>query len=447
MKNLSGMDYEYVYLNYVNDNDSNDNDDGTDNSKTVNSLSPSLSPSDNSVEGNHHVDGEMDDDVEDSGSEQELTNLGWLTDLKKLASWPDIVAGGTVDDDEIIEPISDKSLSEERFKKFMIQVKQSQQIYLDREDLYRNNEHEKPPFNYAQIIAMAMMDCGKMTLKDICKWIQDRFAYFRCNDNWNNSIRHNLSLHFCFTKIARGKNEKGKGGYWELSMNTTKSERKRIRNRRKRFLNDNNSKATPTAAKYHPRKIKKPSKANIAVTEIVANEIDNNVISSEELPGENVNSCVELDVQELISDGEIIVRTEPIQFVLDPNDIQFNATIVASNELQEFEERSVINDGSNEIFLGCDIPLSGDCVIIPYNCQANGNQTTDDDILASNIHSAYLTPTGTQQNGPNVIVEPMPYTLSEMDTVLDIERELSNFVDIPDPAELVENGYFDYTNW
>lgn len=122
-KNLSSMDYKYVYLDYVNDNDSNDNDDGVD--KTVNSLSPSLSPSDNSVEGNHHVeDGEMDDDIDDNGSEQELTNLGWLTDLKKLASWPDIVAGGTVDDDDIIEPISDKNLSEERFKKFMIQVKQ-----------------------------------------------------------------------------------------------------------------------------------------------------------------------------------------------------------------------------------------------------------------------------------------------------------------------------------
>lgn len=116
---------------------------------------------------------------------------------------------------------------------------------------------EKPPFNYAQIIAMAMMDQGRMTLKDICKWIQEHFAYFRCNKNWNvsstvanpnfflsfnsfsiyvnaqNSIRHNLSLHFCFTKIARDKTEKGKGGYWELSMNTAKSEKKRIRNRRK----------------------------------------------------------------------------------------------------------------------------------------------------------------------------------------------------------------------
>lgn len=40
-------------------------------------------------------------------------------------------------------------------------------------------------------------------------------------------------MHFCFTKIARDKTEKGKGGYWELSMNATKSEKKRIRNRRK----------------------------------------------------------------------------------------------------------------------------------------------------------------------------------------------------------------------
>lgn len=156
-------------------------------------------------------------------------------------------------------------------------------------------------------------------------------------------------MHFCFTKIARGKNEKGKGGYWELSMNTSKSERKRIRNRRKRFLNENNTSVTSTVAKYHPRKFKKTLKATNAITEIVGNENDNNAISSEEFACDNVDNCVELDVQELISDGEIIVRTEPIQFVLDPNDIHFNATIVTTTDLQEYEERSVINDGSNEV--------------------------------------------------------------------------------------------------
>lgn len=111
-----------------------------------------------------------------------------------------------------------------------------QQSYILNEITYRDNAAEKPPFIYAQIIAMAMVEQGRMTLKDIEQWIQARFAYYRCNGNWNNSIRHNLSIHFGFTKIARDKNEKGKGGYWELSMNITKGEKKRVRNRSKRGL-------------------------------------------------------------------------------------------------------------------------------------------------------------------------------------------------------------------
>lgn len=131
-------------------------------------------------------------------------------------------------------------------------------------------------------------------------------------------------------------------------MNTSKSERKRIRNRRKRFLTENNSNASSTVAKYHPRKFKKPSKATNVVTEIVSNASDTNVIDSQTIG--NMENCVELDVHELIGNGEIVVRTEPIQFVLDPNDIAFNATIVATTtDLQEYEERSVINDGSNEV--------------------------------------------------------------------------------------------------
>lgn len=112
------------------------------------------------------------------------------------------------------------------------------------------NSTEKPPFNYSQIIGMAMMDRGKMTLKEICNWIKDNFAYYNRSTKWNvsffqlfskslifkfffrlkqNSIRHNLSLSIYFTKVARGKNEKGKGGYWKLAMDYTKTERKRIR--------------------------------------------------------------------------------------------------------------------------------------------------------------------------------------------------------------------------
>lgn len=72
----------------------------------------------------------------------------------------------------------------------------SQKNYSERERIYKMDPLEKPPFNYAQIIAMAMMDRGRMTLKDICKWIQEHFAYFRCNKNWNvrnDQIKPNLA--------------------------------------------------------------------------------------------------------------------------------------------------------------------------------------------------------------------------------------------------------------
>jgi len=47
---------------------------------------------------------------------------------------------------------------------------------------------------------------------------------------FQNSIRHNLSLHHCFRN--RKREEKGKGGYWELGVDPKKCDRKRIRNRK-----------------------------------------------------------------------------------------------------------------------------------------------------------------------------------------------------------------------
>lgn len=44
--------------------------------------------------------------------------------------------------------------------------------------------------------------------------------------------------------------------------------------------------------------------------------------------------------------------------------------------------------------------------------------------------------------GSNVIVEPMPYSLSHMDTVIDIEHEFNSLINMPDP-ELTEDCFFD----
>lgn len=56
------------------------------------------------------------------------------------------------------------------------------------------------------------------------------------------------------------------------------------------------------------------------------------------------------------------------------------------------------------------------------------------------------TPSNIPVSASNVIVEPMPYCLSHMDTIIDIEHEFSSLVHIPDP-ELTEDNFFDYSNW
>ena len=50
---------------------------------------------------------------------------------------------------------------------------------------YQLDTNEKPPFNYSQIIGMSMLENGRMTLQQICKWIEQKFAYYRARKNWN----------------------------------------------------------------------------------------------------------------------------------------------------------------------------------------------------------------------------------------------------------------------
>lgn len=84
---------------------------------------------------------------------------------------------------------------------------------------YQSNNQVKPPYSYAALIVMAMKSKvnGKMTLSEIYKWISDNFLFYRnAEPSWQNSIRHNLSLNKCFSKIPRKKGEPGKGGYWSI---------------------------------------------------------------------------------------------------------------------------------------------------------------------------------------------------------------------------------------
>lgn len=89
----------------------------------------------------------------------------------------------------------------------------------------------KPKLSYAQLIAEALMSAdGRMlTLADIYTSVANRHPYYKMDHsrNWQNAIRHNLTLNKCFTKVPRPASE-GRGSYWKLEAGAESTIFKRI---------------------------------------------------------------------------------------------------------------------------------------------------------------------------------------------------------------------------
>lgn len=67
------------------------------------------------------------------------------------------------------------------------------------------NQNIKPPYSYISLICMAIANTKdkKATLREITKYIEDNFPYYRSNKKWHGSIRHNLTINDCFVKLPR----------------------------------------------------------------------------------------------------------------------------------------------------------------------------------------------------------------------------------------------------
>ena len=106
------------------------------------------------------------------------------------------------------------------------------------------DDGNKPPYSYAQMIGMAILRAPnrRLTLAQIYEWISTTFAFYRedTKQGWHNSIRHNLSLNKAFNKVERPKGDAGKGCYWVIEPGMEAQ-----------FLKDKNRKANVSNMTVH----------------------------------------------------------------------------------------------------------------------------------------------------------------------------------------------------
>ena len=89
---------------------------------------------------------------------------------------------------------------------------------LDGQTVQIADKYVKPKMSYAQLIGEAIMHSKdrQLTLSELYAEINKRHPYYSLNNkNWQNSIRHNLTLNKSFTKVPRNTTE-GRGSYWTM---------------------------------------------------------------------------------------------------------------------------------------------------------------------------------------------------------------------------------------
>ena len=102
---------------------------------------------------------------------------------------------------------------------------------------YGNNENkEKPPYSYSQLITKAIMESSnqQLLLSEIYDWMINQFQYFKDDKIgvWKNSVRHNLSVNKCFKRAPRQHDQPGKGSYWTIDFEQLAQLDKRSKRRR-----------------------------------------------------------------------------------------------------------------------------------------------------------------------------------------------------------------------
>lgn len=151
--------------------------------------------------------------------------------------------------------------------------------------------------------------------------------------------------------MARDKNEKGKGGYWELAVDMHKTARKRIRHRRKKTaLGDMQSQSTNSTIRGLRSKVarvKKESESSpfnemSAEKSVGSSNVSvSDFISSPSNINEDSNPSMEMEEQN-VTEIEIIDEQQHINNIIDDNNAIIIPTYTATTNTANSNSPNVI---------------------------------------------------------------------------------------------------------
>ncbi|XP_076359299.1 forkhead box protein N3-like [Tachypleus tridentatus] len=153
--------------------------------------------------------------------DDELTNLTWLQDTNLLKN---IHMGSCGEAESILNDSQTGDLFQDAVEDGSDKTEGSTESPFSSKSTltepYNPQVHinAKPPYSFSCLIFMAIEDSPvkALAVKDIYSWILTHFPYFQnAPTGWKNSVRHNLSLNKCFSKVDKIKGQNiGKGSLW-----------------------------------------------------------------------------------------------------------------------------------------------------------------------------------------------------------------------------------------